>query len=94
MVFDKSFIEQAKNALEPYREDWYQTLKEHTWLYQNPEKRKECINRYAKTEKGKSAGKRRLALRRRRENDGHEKLSFLEKTQIAEFYRNCPELEG
>jgi 5-methylcytosine-specific restriction endonuclease McrA len=61
------------------------------WLTKNPNKRRECINKYSRTEKGLYASSRRNATRHGKFKSACLDLSWEEKKLIVRFYKNCPQ---
>lgn len=77
------FLKEEKKIIEKHN---YNSI----WLNKYPEKRRECINRYYKTEKGMYACSKRNATRKGKFKESSMDLGWEEKKLIGRFYRNCP----
>ena len=76
--------EEEKKVIEKHNYD-------SIWLNKYPDKRRECINRYSKTEKGKYACSKRDATRKGKFKESSMDLEWNEKKLIGRFYKNCPQ---
>lgn len=92
-MIDQEFIERATKFAEPFYEEVRINLRDKKlkWQKENPHLRRQCINNYAKTEKGAYACSKRNAKRQSFFNAACEDLEWEEKKLIGKFYRNCPD---
>ncbi len=94
------FINRCKNELKKIIEDQYidfvkpgvdkKNISNKNWRKKNPEKYKECLKNYSKTDKGKYANAKRNLKRKNNEKKACEGLTYEEKILIGRFYKNCP----
>lgn len=92
-MIDAEFIARCENMFEDEAEKLYQKrLRSITrWNNENREFLRECIKNYEKTEKGAYAVSKRNSKRTERMRELYEELSWEEKADIGNFYRNCPD---
>ena len=92
-MIDQEFIDRCKSPefqkiVEIERKENH--FRSNKWQRENPALQAECNRRYSKTEKGKIANRRRLAIYRRSIRELSKLLDQQEKEAIRMFYVNCP----
>lgn len=93
-MIDPEFIERCMSPeFQKYVDEWHKEyiFRSNKWQRENPELQNECNRRYSKTEKGKVARKKTLAIYHKRIRELSKRLDDQEKEAIRLFYVNCPE---
>ena len=90
--FDDFFEIINSDEFQAFQEE-YRHVNSHknTWNYKHPEKLKESIKKYEKSEKGINSIRKKQKIRRQRMISAQADLNYEEKILIRKFYDNCPE---
>jgi 5-methylcytosine-specific restriction endonuclease McrA len=91
-MFDTEFIKRAQDLLEIQVEvaRLEANEKKNRWNRSNPIEAKACRKKYESSEKGKEARQRVSEKRRERERNAKAHLTWKQKKEISNFYKNCP----
>lgn len=93
-MIDLEFIQrcQGKEFQEVVKDTCYQNIyRNNKWQRENPEKQREHVRKYSRTEKGKIASRRSTSIGHMRIRDQAKELDEQEKEMIRSFYANRPD---
>ncbi len=92
MMFEMDFIRRCEEMFDIQKETARLDALErkNKWNRENPIKSRECRKRYEATEKGKESRQRVSINRREREKLAKAHLTWKQKKEINQFYKNCP----